>query len=972
MAQVQLDVLYDVKGLGALKQSQTAMNAAAKATADANGRLRDAKGRYIGAGAAAKGAAGGVRAFGNAVKGLAGLAGVTSAVVAFGAALNTIVNADFSKAKLRSLGVDADDLSQRLATVSKELGYQASQAELLGAAYDVASAGFTDAADAAAVLKAASLGATGGFAELNTVANATTSVLNAYGASAQDAEKYVDQFIQTQNDGKIVVAEYADNIGKVASAAAGLKIPLAEVNAIIAQSTAAGVKAEVAFTGVKSALARLASGEASKALEPLGVNINAATLASDGLIGTLEKIKASGADTGAVFKALGTEAAPALLPVLNNLDKANELLENQKTSAGAAAAAQQLAANTLKGAWTAAIGALSNLVVQLLPLFKPLGQVIMLLAKAIGTVATNIGQILRIAASFGAAVVVFKGAAIATKAWAAATFLLAKGMKAAAVAKSALLALTGKGLLLVAGAGAAAAATYYALGEAMGDSSEQQKQYNADVAELEGLMGSLQVAGEGLIGTLGQIGQTPEGAGPGLTAIDEKVQKLQTDADVLGQKLQGALTAETTGIENALRVTQARYAAENQILDARKQSATAALEAAETDADREKAAREIYEQTVRQAEIQYNATVAAAEAEEQKLAAQARYIEGQVKIQQMKLAEAQASKTVTQAHYEAVNQANQALQTAQQNIQAQQQITDAIVRGADATLQKKMEAARVTMEMQMQTQQQAQTNAQIAEGANQMSRLANEAERARAASSGVGVGGGGGGGGGGGMGAGAYTAGKKFIGTKKLDADGKVVSKTQAEMEREHNQLRIGGWKGSIIRYDQIRSTPEAAGFDAGWHAAGLNSADARSNAMRAMQVGGSIGPRGSVVYNEYMRMNPHQQGWQRAQTNTYAEGGYVTGPQQAIVGEGGEPEYIIPASKMDGAMQRYSAGMRGSSMIPSSAEVSVNYNGSTVDMGGTSYINKGDVTGIVSQAVNQTLTTLQRSSKARLTAGLR
>ena len=103
-----------------------------------------------------------------------------------------------------------------------------------------------------------------------------------------------------------------------------------------------------------------------------------------------------------------------------------------------------------------------------------------------------------------------------------------------------------------------------------------------------------------------------------------------------------------------------------------------------------------------------------------------------------------------------------------------------------------------------------------------------------------------------------------------------------------------------------------------------------------------------------------------------FAEGGYVTGPQQAIIGEGGEPEYVIPSSKLDGAMQRYQSGMRGSSMIPSSADVSVNYNGSTVDMGGTSYINKGDVTGIVSQAVNQTLTTLQRSSKARLTAGLR
>ena len=58
--------------------------------------------------------------------------------------------------------------------------------------------------------------------------------------------------------------------------------------------------------------------------------------------------------------------------------------------------------------------------------------------------------------------------------------------------------------------------------------------------------------------------------------------------------------------------------------------------------------------------------------------------------------------------------------------------------------------------------------------------------------------------------------------------------------------------------------------------------------------------------------------------------------------------------------------------MIPESANVSINYNGSTVDMGGTSYINKGDVNGIVSQAVNQTLTTLQRSAGARLKAGMR
>ena len=48
-----------------------------------------------------------------------------------------------------------------------------------------------------------------------------------------------------------------------------------------------------------------------------------------------------------------------------------------------------------------------------------------------------------------------------------------------------------------------------------------------------------------------------------------------------------------------------------------------------------------------------------------------------------------------------------------------------------------------------------------------------------------------------------------------------------------------------------------------------------------------------------------------------FAEGGFITSPTRAIVGEGGEPEYVIPASKMRGAMNRYAAGARGSAVIP-------------------------------------------------------
>ena len=50
-----------------------------------------------------------------------------------------------------------------------------------------------------------------------------------------------------------------------------------------------------------------------------------------------------------------------------------------------------------------------------------------------------------------------------------------------------------------------------------------------------------------------------------------------------------------------------------------------------------------------------------------------------------------------------------------------------------------------------------------------------------------------------------------------------------------------------------------------------------------------------------------------------FAEGGFVTGPTNALIGEAGEPEYVIPASKMRGAMNRYASGARGSAVIPSS-----------------------------------------------------
>ena len=53
-----------------------------------------------------------------------------------------------------------------------------------------------------------------------------------------------------------------------------------------------------------------------------------------------------------------------------------------------------------------------------------------------------------------------------------------------------------------------------------------------------------------------------------------------------------------------------------------------------------------------------------------------------------------------------------------------------------------------------------------------------------------------------------------------------------------------------------------------------------------------------------------------------FSQGGVVNEPTLGLVGEGGEAEYIIPESKMDDAMARYSGGARGDDVLAGGGEV--------------------------------------------------
>ena len=120
-----------------------------------------------------------------------------------------------------------------------------------------------------------------------------------------------------------------------------------------------------------------------------------------------------------------------------------------------------------------------------------------------------------------------------------------------------------------------------------------------------------------------------------------------------------------------------------------------------------------------------------------------------------------------------------------------------------------------------------------------------------------------------------------------------------------------------------------------------------------------------------------------------FAYGGMATRPTLGLVGEAGEDEYIIPASKMAASMQRYSAGARGEAVIPGTGSsyagggaggsTTVNYSGPILNFNSEEFVPKSAIGEIINSAASRgakagearTLSSLQNSRSRRATLGL-
>ena len=118
-----------------------------------------------------------------------------------------------------------------------------------------------------------------------------------------------------------------------------------------------------------------------------------------------------------------------------------------------------------------------------------------------------------------------------------------------------------------------------------------------------------------------------------------------------------------------------------------------------------------------------------------------------------------------------------------------------------------------------------------------------------------------------------------------------------------------------------------------------------------------------------------------------FADGGYVTGPTPALIGEGGESEYVIPASKMNSAMNKYRSGARGDAVLEAGGSedsggvavmeqpLNVSISGGVMQFGGEDYIRKDQLPSIIAQSSKageaRTLARLRNNPSTRRKVGL-
>ncbi len=382
------------------------------------------------------------------------------------------------------------------------------------------------------------------------------------------------------------------------------------------------------------------------------------------------------------------------------------------------------------------------------------------------------------------------------------------------------------------------------------------------------------------------------------------------------------ISAAEQAYENTIKVTDARLTAESEINKLQGQILERAYAQAGSARERLQIAQQIYQNEVEGARIAYQQTLNSIEAEKQRLEfrRQTAKVEANIIRAKGELAAAEAeseekAKLILQKTRQAVKAQQQNVQVINGQIAAQSKIAQEQIRAADAVLRQKELTAQQNYEQKLVGDKLVKSK----EEANKLS-------------------------------------------TKLADsntASGQLATNTGKVSTNAINAA------GNFIR---VATEADAA----------ANAIARAATAQRQLNSARAARARARQAEQNSQPVRQAQGGYNLGSFKAFAKGGVVRGPTLGLIGEGGEPEYIIPQSKAAGFSANYLSGKRGISAVPgfanggvampSTANVSIQ-TGPVTQMDGKNFVTTQEMSAAVQAGVEQTIDLIRRDGMIR--AGL-
>ena len=229
------------------------------------------------------------------------------------------------------------DIKTEIIDLSNKTG--AAATDIAEATYQAISAG-VDTSSAVSFVAQSSKLATAGFTDTTTAVDALTTILNAYGLEASDAEHVSDVLISTQNKGKTTVNELASSMGKVIPTANAMGISLEDLGTAYSYLTAGGIGTAESTTylnGMFNELGKSGTTVSDILKARTGKSFQELMNGGASLRDVLDILKQEADDTGVGFNDLWSsqEAGKAALALLNtSTEEYNGTLKDFQTTQG--------------------------------------------------------------------------------------------------------------------------------------------------------------------------------------------------------------------------------------------------------------------------------------------------------------------------------------------------------------------------------------------------------------------------------------------------------------------------------------------------------------------------------------------------------------------------------------------------------------------------------------------------------------